>query len=108
MIVAKDPASEGVATPEAVEAKLIELANDTKFHIEQWNGNLSDENWQAKVDAANLILSATTDISNARATFNKKEDSAGLLRNILLREPQRLSQLHEYIQGLVVAVTSKP
>lgn len=108
MIVAKDPASEGVATPEAVEAKLIGLANDTKFHIEQWNGNLSNENWLAKVDAANLILSATTDISNARATFNKKEDSAGLLRNILSREPQRLSQLHEYIQGLVVAVTSKP
>jgi hypothetical protein len=60
-IVEKDQASVGVVTPELVAARLIELAGERSFLIDEWRGNLDDEAWAAKVDAANLIACITAE-----------------------------------------------
>ena len=54
MIVGKDPKSAETATPDAVKIGLIALASDMKFHIAEWNSDLTDDVWLAKVDAAKI------------------------------------------------------
>lgn len=106
MIVAKDPGSVGAVTRDAVKAKLVALASDKKFAIPEWDNDLDNTDWLAKVDAAKLIAQATTDLSGVRAEFNKKEDSLALLQQILEREPEKLRPLYEYVAALVTKVTS--
>lgn len=106
MIVAKDPQSVETATPEAVSDLLKELATDRSFTIAEWQGDLADQAWLSKVDAANLISQVTRRLSEERATFNKKEDSLSLLQDILLRTPDQLQPLYDYVRNLVGAVTA--
>ena len=108
LIVAKDPASIGVATLETVAEKLAELASEVAFKIPEWKGNLADVDWLAKVDAAKLIGRVTTVISEQRATFNKKEDSLALLKDMLVRQPESLRLLYDYVASLVIAVSPAP
>jgi energy-coupling factor transporter ATP-binding protein EcfA2 len=105
MIVAKDPSSFGVVSAETVAAKLTELASGEKFLISEWGGNFEASDWLAKVNAAKLIERATAELSEQRATFNKKEDSLALLKDILTRDRERLRPLYDYIEGLVAHVT---
>lgn len=104
MIIAKDPESEGVVTAEVVAAKFAELAASRRFAIPEWNGEITNENWLSKVDAANLIARATAELSDQRASFQKKEDTLGLFQDILLRDPAPLRPLYEYVRSLVQAV----
>lgn len=108
LIVTKDPASIGVATIEAVGEKLAEIASEQPFKIPEWKGDLADVNWLAKVDAANLIGRVTSVISEQRATFNKKEDSLALLKDMLARELESLKPLYDYVAKLVIAVSIAP
>ena len=105
MIVGKDPKSAETATPDAVKIGLIALASDMKFHIAEWNSDLTDDVWLAKVDAAKMISEVTATLSEQRATFNKKEDSLGLIRDIHIRNTANLEPLYNYVQSLVDAVT---
>lgn len=105
MIVAKDPHSSHSVSAETVSSLLAKRAADRKFHVPEWNGDLSNDTWLAKVDAANLISQVTSEISENRATFNKKYDSLGLLQDILVRTPEQLRPLYNYVRGLVVAVS---
>ena len=100
LIVVKDPSSVSSATEEAVTAKLTELASSQKLKIAEWNSNLADLHWLAKVDAAKLIAQVTTELSEQRATFNKKEDSLALLKDILARDPEQLT--HRIHDGAVL------
>lgn len=104
MIAEKDEGSS--VSAEAVEAKLRELAADKRFRVEAWNGDLHDAGWLAKVDAAKLIVHATDELSEQRASFTKKEDSLGLLQKILGRNPEQLSPLYDYVSSLVAGVSS--
>jgi hypothetical protein len=106
MIVTKDASSVDTVTIEAVTAQLVALASDKKFANPEWNNDLDNKDWLAKVDAAKLIAQATSDLSGERAKFNKKEDSLALLQHILAREPEKLRPLYEYVVALVTTVTA--
>jgi predicted ATPase len=105
-IVEKDQASVGVVTPELVAARLIELAGERSFLIDEWRGNLDDEAWAAKVDAANLIACITAELSEQRATFNKKDDTLNLMRRVQEAAPAQLAPLCAYVRRLVESVDS--
>lgn len=106
MIVAKDPSAANVVTSDVVAAKLTELAANQKFSIAEWTGNISDPNWQAKVDAAKLIGQAVSDISEGRATFRKKDDSLALIQDIVARDREILRPLFEYVTSLIEAISA--
>lgn len=103
-IIHKDPASAETVTPAAVDRELKTAAAGHPLLIPEWNGEISDTAWLARVDAAKLILSVCGTLSNARAPFAKKEDSLFLLRHILEHGPEKLAPLKEYIASLVAAV----
>ena len=105
LIVAKNPDSIDIATPETVAKKLTELASEDSFQIPEWKGDLSDDNWLTKVDAAKLIARATAEISEQRATFNKNKDSLALLKDMLTRRRESLEPLYDYVTSLVTAVS---
>ena len=104
IIIAKDSVSANVVTSAIVAAKLTDLADNQKYGIAEWAGNIDDQNWQAKVDAAKLIGQAVSDISEGRATFRKKEDSLELIQGIVSRDREKLRPLFEYVDGLITAV----
>lgn len=101
LVVTKDPSSSATVTKESVAAKLSELASDKKLRTNEWTGDLEDVNWLEKVDAAKLIAQTVTELSEGRATFNKKEDSLDLLKDIIARDRQKLLPLYEYVKSLV-------
>ncbi len=106
MIIAKAPSANGVATPEVVRAKIIELATDRKFAIDEWSGDIEANGWLEKIDAANIIARTASELSGHAATFNKKEDSLGLLQDILARSPEKLRGLYDYVASLVVTIAN--
>ena len=106
MIIAKDPSAANVVTSDLVVAKLTELAENQKFSIAEWAGNVNDPNWQAKVDAAKLIGQAVSDISEGRATFRKKDDSLALIQDIVARDREILRPLFDYVTSLIEAISA--
>jgi hypothetical protein len=73
--------------------------------IREWNGDIADAAWLARVDAANLIVSVCGTLSEERAPFAKKDDSLFLLRHMLEHNPARLAPLQDYVADLVAAVS---
>lgn len=91
-------------TREEVIQKLTELASERPFHSKShWTGDITNEDWQSHVDAANLISKACSDLSDQRVTFNKKSDSLFLLQHIQENAPDLLNALNEYVCGLMTA-----
>ena len=87
----------------AIEAKLIALAAD-QFRIAEWNGDLTDEAWLTKVDAANLIAAATAELTQHRVTFNKKNDTLALTQLVHSVDAGKMNRLAAYVRSLVEAV----
>jgi len=87
-----------------VERKLAELASSSKYKTAEWNNDLANESWLAKVDAAKLIADACSDLSQHRVTFNKKDDTLALLQLVLGANPDQLGGLTAYVRSLVDAV----
>lgn len=106
LIGSKDPTSAAGITSERVEDELIATASTQPFSIPEWKGNIRDQDWLSKVDAANLIGAVCVSISDSRATFNKKDDSLFLVRHILDNNPGHLAPLGSYVNTLI-EVTSK-
>lgn len=89
-------------TSEEVVQKLTELASERPFHSKiYWTGDITNEDWQSHVDAANLISKACSDLSETRVTFNKKSDSLFLLQHIQKHAPDSLEALKNYVCELV-------
>jgi hypothetical protein len=103
-IISKDPASAQIVTAEAVEIALRAAAAERPNHIPEWNDDISNVDWLARVDAANLIASICGTLSEQRAPFAKKDDSLFLLRQIIERNPVRIVPLRDYVASLVKAV----
>jgi hypothetical protein len=104
-IISKDITSAETVTPAAVEAALQAAGAQRPLRIPEWNGDITNADWLAHVDAANLIVSVCGTLSEQRAPFAKKADSLFLLRHILEHDPVRLAPLQEYVASLVAAVT---
>ena len=100
-IVSKDPSLNGVLTREDVFEALTELASSNAFSIPEWDGSITNENWQAKVDAANLISDLVSKLSDHRVQFQKRKDSLQLAISIINHEPSNLKELFNYIEILV-------
>jgi len=103
-IISKDPSSAGAVTPEAVEAALQAAAAQRPLLIPEWGGDITNANWLAHVDAANLIVNVCGILSEHRAPFAKKDDSLFLLRYILEHNPEQLAPLGDYVESLITAV----
>ena len=103
-IVSKDPPSAETSTPEAVEAALKAAAAQRPLLITEWSNDISDADWLARVNAANLIASVCGTLSEHRAPFAKKDDSLFLLRHIIEHKRVRLRPLQDYVSNLVAAV----
>jgi hypothetical protein len=65
---------------------------------------ITNADWLARVDAANLIINVCGSLSEHRAPFAKKGDSLFLLRHILERDREQLAPLRDYVASLVTAV----
>lgn len=86
-----------------IEAKLIALAAE-QFRVAEWQGDLTDEVWLTKVDAANLIAAATAELTEHRVTFNKKDDTLALMQLVQSVDAVQLNGLATYVRSLVEAV----
>ena len=104
LIHEKDPEGSKDITSEVVAAKLAQLAGEAEFVMSEWGGDIADEAWLAKVDAAKLIDRAMATLSEHRATFNKKEESLKLIQLIASNNSERLQPLFEYVERLVKCV----
>ncbi len=104
-IAHKDPQPASTVTPDSVAAALKKAAAEKPLHIQEWNGNIADEQWLAGVDAAELIGTVCGTLSEQRVRFAKKADSLFLLQHILKNDRQRFDPLAEYVASLVAAVT---
>jgi hypothetical protein len=103
-VVSKDAASAQIATPQLVEYALQDAAGKPDFLIDEWNGDLTDEAWLTRVDAAKLIMHVCGSVSEQRALFNKKADTLFLLQHILDHNATKMEPLGQYVVGLVRAV----
>jgi hypothetical protein len=103
-IISKDAASAETVTPAAVEAALKAAATERSLLVPEWNDDINNTEWLARVDAANLIGSVCRTLSEQRALFVKKDDSLFLLRHALEHCPNRLAPLLNYVASLVAAV----
>jgi hypothetical protein len=74
--------------------------------IPEWGDDITNGDWLARVDAANLIVNVCGTLSEHRAPFAKKDDSLFLLRHTLGYNPGRLAPLGNYVETLVKAVAS--
>jgi hypothetical protein len=90
----------------AIEAKFMELASND-FRIAEWQGDLSDPAWLAKVDAAKLVADACAALTDQRITFNKKNDTLALMQIIQSVSVSQLDELAIYVRSLVEAVSSR-
>ncbi len=105
-IISKDPTLELTVTPASVEDALRAAAAVCPFRIKEWNDDIDNVDWLARVDAARLIVAVCGTISQHRVHFAKKDDSLFLLRHILEHDPARLAPLQDYVRSLVAAVGS--
>jgi predicted ATPase len=103
-IISKDPTSAETVTPAAVVVALQTAARERQLLIPEWNDDITNANWLARVDAANLIVNVCGTLSEQRAPFAKKDDSLFLLRHILEHNPEWLTPLRDYVACLVAAV----
>lgn len=103
LIAIKDPSLARVVTGETVAKELSVQAASKGLEIPVWKGVLSDEKWLAEVDAANLISKVVSEISDSRATFNKKEDSFWLVKELVARDKESLKPLYDYVSALINA-----
>ncbi|WP_082478788.1 AAA family ATPase [Methylobacterium sp. Leaf102] len=103
----RDLTNQTIILPNVVEAKIKEVAERDKYKGCSWTNDLFDQGWLAKVDAANLIADVCGEISEQRVTFNKKDDTLSLLQIIQVEAPERLSELKDYVEGLVNAVSER-
>ncbi|MBP0446228.1 AAA family ATPase [Roseomonas sp. SSH11] len=87
--------------PAQVQEILVRLASARPFLIREWSGDLRDTEWLARVDGANLIKAACSEISSNRAPFAKNKDSLHLLRYIVKNSPEFVSSLRDYVSDLV-------
>ncbi len=62
---------------------------------------LSDSEWLCKVDGANLLKSLFTEFSEARVEFSKTKHSFELTEWLVEKEPDRLSELAEFLQNVL-------
>jgi hypothetical protein len=100
-ITARDPLSDSITNADDVASTLRALAQSAEFEIQEWNGDLGDQAWQTNVDAAKLIAKTCSDLSEQRATFNKKSDTLFLLQHIQTNRPALVAPLADYVRRLV-------
>jgi len=62
---------------------------------------LSDSEWLCNVDGANLLKSLFTEFSEARVEFSKTKHSFELTEWLVEKEPDRLSELAEFLQNVL-------
>jgi predicted ATPase len=105
-IISKDDTSNCSVTISAVEVALKESAGERPFLISEWNGELTDDNWLARVDAANLIQMVCGKLTEHRVRFSKTHDSLFLMRHILQHDPSKLMPLKTYVESLVNSVAA--
>ena len=72
LIVSKDPASAETVTPGAVEHALQAAAAEHPLHVPEWNSDITDTNWLARVDAANLIARVCGTLSQQRRRSQRR------------------------------------
>ena len=104
-IISKYPQSAETITPASVESALRSAAGEHPLLIPEWKGDITKEDWLARIDAAKLIKDICGTLSDQRAPFMKKDDSLFLLRHMLEHNPMRLAPLKEYVENLVKAVS---
>lgn len=97
----KDAVSQSSVTVTEVKEVLCSLATEQRFKATGWNGDLLNEAWLTKVDAANLIKATVEKITETRLTFSKKEDTLFLLQSVLENDKSGLDELAKYVGSLV-------
>ncbi len=88
-------------SPDEVQTYLQSVGEDEKFKAaKQWKGDIFDEGWLAKVDAAALLRDAFHRLTETRLEFTKTRHSLELLKHILEHNPASLRTLIDYVKEL--------
>jgi hypothetical protein len=106
LFISERDQSATAVSADAVAEKIAELAVSERFHLPEWKGDVSDALWLAQVDAANLIAETCVGLSEARVTFNKKDDTLALLKLVKAGRPELLSELEGYVRTIVEAANA--
>jgi hypothetical protein len=80
---------------------LLRIGGEQKFKAsEVWNGDIADEAWLAKVDAAALIKEACNELSETRLSFAKTRHSFEILKHVMEHRPASIQALIDFVKKL--------
>ncbi|TAU29792.1 ATP-binding protein [Rhizobium ruizarguesonis] len=92
---------EEVATTAEIEKMLLTLGGGPKFKAKsKWKNDLSDEEWLAEVDAANLLKQVFNEATSSRLAFSKIRHSFLLLKEIMGSNPTSIKELIGFVHEL--------
>ncbi|SFJ57241.1 Predicted ATPase [Sphingomonas sp. NFR04] len=84
-----------------VASMLQSLSENERFIVPEFDGDLENSSWLSRVDAANLIATACTTLSDHRVNFRKKGDTLELLKFVAEIAPHQILELRKYVESLV-------
>lgn len=95
----KDPNSK--VTNSDVVSKIIEIASEHPFALNDTPPDLENPDWLARIDAARLLSKLFTLVSDARIEYDKTTDGIEIAKQILANDREFISPLADYVRELV-------
>ncbi|MGO4112939.1 hypothetical protein ELI54_01070 [Rhizobium ruizarguesonis] len=84
-----------------IETILLKLGGEPKFKAKaKWKNDLSDDEWLAEVDAANLLKQVFNEATSSRLAFSKTRHSFLLLKEIMDSNPTSIDELIGFVHEL--------
>lgn len=100
-ILSRVPDLQDNITENAVLDCLLRIGGDQKFKAsDKWNGDIFNEEWLTKVDAAVLIKEACNELTKARLSFSKNRHSFEILKHIMEQRPNSVQALFDFVKEL--------
>lgn len=98
---------DGFTTNVAVEAAIKSHGGDVRYRAApEWTGDLDDEKWLAKVDAAKLLKELFSQVSGATLEFQKRKHSFEILKQTMALDRSRLAGLIKFVDELAVMAST--
>lgn len=98
---------DGFTTDAAIEAAIKARGGNARYKaMPEWTGDIDDEKWLAKVDAAKLLKELFDQVSGTTLEFQKRKHSFDILKQMIAFDRPRLSGLIEFVEDLVLVASS--
>ncbi len=95
-----EEAKEKIVTDEQVTQWLRRNGGDQKYYQQEWNEDITDEEWLKGVKSSRLLDDMFGDLTDARFIYRKTIHSVALTEWLLEHRRERLNGLLEFVRGI--------